>query len=182
MKKIFLVIIVMFLVTGCVLFQTKTSPTRSVESFFGKYQSLDNTILNQLDDVVLDEDLTTTQKDDYKTLMKKQYQNLSYVVKDEVVDGNNAIVTVEIEVYDFTKSQTDIEDYIAENRAEFEDEEGVFSQEKYMDYKLGILKDETDKVKYTLDLRLTKNDKGEWQLEDLTDIERQKIHGVYATT
>ena len=42
--------------------------------------------------------LSDNQKKDYKELMKKQYQNLTYTIKDEEVDGNNAIVKVEIEV------------------------------------------------------------------------------------
>ena len=34
-------------------------------------------------------------------LLKKQYQNLSYKIKEETEDGDNATVEVEIEVYDY---------------------------------------------------------------------------------
>lgn len=185
MKRLFVAIMVVFLVTGCscVLFKSKSSPTRAVETFLGKYQSLDDKILGQLDDVILDEELTNDQKGDYKTLMRRQYQNLTYNIKDEVIDGNNAIVTVEIEVYDFNRTQDDIDEYVEEHKEEFEDEDGKFSQAKYMDYKLGKLTDENNRITYTLDLRLTKDEKdNEWQLESLTDVEKQKIHGVYKNT
>ena len=35
-----------------------------------------------------------------------------------------------------------------------------------------------DRVKYTLELTLTKID-DEWELDNLTETERQKIHGIY---
>ena len=34
------------------------------------------------------------------------------------------------------------------------------------------------KVKYTLELTLTKTD-DEWEVDNLTETERQKIHGIY---
>jgi len=186
MRKVFSIIgiiLVVFLVAGCscALFRSKTSPTRAVESFLGKYQSLDEEIMDQLDDVVIDEDLTSTQKDEYKAVMKRQYQNLTYIIKEEIIDGDNAIVTTEIEVYDFVKTQRDVDSYVEDHKTEFEDENGDFSQEKYMDYKLEQLKKEMSRVKYTIDFRLTKKD-NEWELDDLTDTEREKIHGVYVTT
>ncbi len=182
MKRLLLGMMVIFLVTGCkcALFKSKSSPTRAVETFLGKYQALDNKVLDQLDEVIFDDKLTNNQKDDYKTLMRRQYQNLTYNIKDEVIDGNNAIVTVEIEVYDFNRVEDDIDKYVEEHKEEFEDEKGDFSEEKYMDYKLGKLTDEKNRIKYTLDLRLTKDEvDNEWKLENLTDVEKQKIHGVY---
>ena len=35
-----------------------------------------------------------------------------------------------------------------------------------------------EKVKYTLQLTLTKVD-DEWKMDDLTETEKQKIHGIY---
>ncbi len=180
MKKLLLVLVAITLVTGCGLFGEQISPTRSVETFLGKYQSLNEEVTNQLDDVVLDEELTTVQRDEYNEVMRRQYQNLTYTIKEEIIDGDNAIVTAEIEVYDLKKTQADVEEYLATNETEFEDETGTFSQERYMDYMLEQLKNETSRVKYTLDLRLTKEDE-QWIMEDLTEIERQKIHGVYET-
>ena len=47
-----------------------------------------------------------------------------------------------------------------------------------MDYKLEKLKDAKDKIKYTLNLTLTKSNK-RWILNDITETDRQKIHGLY---
>ena len=38
--------------------------------------------------------------------------------------------------------------------------------------------DVTDKAKYEITFHLTKED-GEWVIEDLTDVDRQKIHGLF---
>ena len=35
-----------------------------------------------------------------------------------------------------------------------------------------------DKITYTITFTLTKED-DEWTLDDITDIDRQKIHGIY---
>ena len=41
------------------------------------------------------------------------------------------------------------------------------------------MKNTNDKIKYTLNLTLTRNDK-KWILNDITDVDRQKIHGIYS--
>jgi len=48
-----------------------------------------------------------------------------------------------------------------------------------MDYKLEQMDKVKDKIKYTLHFVLEKKDK-EWKLEDITDIDRQKLHGLYS--
>ena len=44
------------------------------------------------------------EKKEYKMLLEKQYQNLSYKIKNEEIVGNNATVEVEIEVLDYATS------------------------------------------------------------------------------
>ena len=41
------------------------------------------------------------------------------------------------------------------------------------------LKDVTDKTKYEIKFYLTKDKNNEWVLDDITDIDRQKLHGLY---
>lgn len=155
------------------------TPTRKVEELMGKYQSVDEDVLEDLNNVINSEDnLTTDQQERYTGLLKKQYQNLTYEIKDEKIDGNNATVEVEIEVIDLAKINNEAEDYLEENRTEFDDENGAFSKEKYINYKLDKMEDAKDRVKYTLELTLTKED-DEWELDNLTETERQKIHGIY---
>lgn len=155
------------------------TPTRKVEELMGKYQSVDEDVLDDLNDVINSEsNLTDKQQDRYRELLKKQYQNLTYEIKEEKIDGDNATVETEIEVIDLAKVNKDAENYLKEHKDEFNDDKGNFSQEKYTDYKLDKMEDAKDKIKYTLELTLTKED-NEWKLDNLTETERQKIHGIY---
>lgn len=49
---------------------------------------------------------------------------------------------------------------------------------KYLEYKIKELKKVTDKVKYDITFNLTKVG-NEWKIEDISDIDRQKIHGLF---
>ena len=55
--------------------------------FFSKYQSLDNDVMNQLNDVVNDKiSFTEEQKKKYIDIMKRHYQSLKYDIKDEIIE------------------------------------------------------------------------------------------------
>ena len=178
-KKILLGLsfILLFCMVGCD--NLMNTPTKKVEEFLSKYHDTDSAVLNQLD-YVLDSEysLDNNQRDSYKTIMKRQYQNITYTIKDEVVDGDSATVIVEIEVYDYNKTIREADIYLLSNQEEFLDEERVVNVSKFMDYKLEQMKKTTERVKYTLDFSLVKKDK-EWTLEDISEIDRQKIHGIY---
>ena len=178
-KKIFLVIIALFLVVGCG--NMMNTPTKKVEEFLSKYQTQDKSVLAQLDDVIEDAGtLDDDQKESYRTLMKRQYQNFSYKIKDETEDGNTATVAVEIEVFDYGKAISESEVYLANNRNEFvtDVDENIVDAKKFLDYKIKQMTDTKDKVTYTINFTLTKVD-DEWQLDDISDVDRQKIHGLY---
>ena len=49
---------------------------------------------------------------------------------------------------------------------------------KYPNYKLKELESVTDTTTYTITFYLTKED-GEWKLQDISDQDREKIHGLY---
>lgn len=177
MKKFLLLIISLFLLVGCE--SVMNNPTKRVEVFLNKYQTMDSEVLSQLDDTLNnDGTLTDNQKEEYKEIMKKQYQNLTYTIKDEEVDGDDATVKVEIEVYDFNKAMNDADRYLLEHQEEFIDENNNVDNEKFMDYKISQMKNTKEKVKYTLEFTLTKND-NKWQLDDVDEVTRQKIHGIY---
>lgn len=181
MKKIYRVlflIIILFLIVGCG--NMMNTPTKKVEDFLSKYQTMDKAVLTQLDDVIDDSgNFTDTQKEKYRELMKKQYQNLNYKIKDETEDGDNATVEVEIEVYDYGKAIRDSESYLINNREEFlNNETNSIDTEKFLDYKINQIKDIKDKVKYTINFTLTKVE-DTWKLDDISDVDRQKIHGLY---
>ena len=111
--------------------------------------------------------------------MTKQYKNLAYTVKDETIDGKTAVVEVEIEVYDYNKAITDVEDYLLANANEFQDDSGQVNNTKYNDYKISQMESVKDKVTYTINFTLSKVD-DKWVVDDLTETERMKIHGLYA--
>lgn len=195
MKKIFMLFsLILILVTGCGT--NMSTPTKKVEEFLGKYQSMDSTVLAQLDSVISsDETMSDEQKKEYRGLMEKQYQNLSYKIKNEDVDGDKATVVVEIEVYDYATSISKSKTYYNEHRDEFLDDKDkdkddnntvgdavsdiVDETSKFIDYKIKQLKDVTDKAKHEIKFYLSKDDDGEWVLDDITDIDRQKLHGLY---
>ena len=176
MKKIFLILTILLLV-GCA--DLSNTPTKRVENFLRDYQTLENEVVNDLDEVIMEDvTLNSVQADNYRDIMKKHYQNLTYEIKDDTIDGDNATVTVEITVTDFRSVMNDAESYMNNNISEFNDESGNYSISKYNDYRLERLKEAKDKVKYTIYLNLTKvND--EWVLNDIDPMTYEKINGMY---
>ena len=178
MKKLLIFILGIFLLTGCDTLMN--TPTKRVENLLSKYQQQDTEVLNQLDETLNEETLLSTeQKDRYRELMTKQYKNLAYTVKDETIDGKTAVVEVEIEVYDYNKAISEAEDYLITNANEFQDDTGVVNTSKYNDYKIAQMEAVKDKVTYTINFTLSEVD-DKWIVDDLTETERMKIHGLYA--
>ena len=184
-------------VVGCS--STMNTPTSKVESFLGKYQSLDEDVLTQLEQVISDDDtMDKDQKEKYRSLMEKQYQNLSYKIENEDINGDNATVDVEIEVLNYATTINKTKEYYEEHKDEIEKEEEndkednsnvledaaddvgevVKESAAYINYKLKELECVSDTTTYTITFYLTKED-GEWKIQDLSDLDRKKLHGLY---
>ena len=145
------------------------TPTSKVENLFTKYQKIDPDIDEGIDSILGEQNLTNERKDRYRAILEKQYKNLTYQIKDEEIDGNTAIVTVEIEVTDLKKSINDLT-Y----------DSNIYTKDTYDEEKLNRLEQAKDKVKYTLELTLTKSDRDEeWKLNALTNENIKKIQGMY---
>lgn len=170
MKKILLLLIGVLFITGCN--DMMNTPTRRVEEYLGKYQILDSSVLTELDTVVDDSDYSKDYKEEYKELMIKQYQNLSYKIKNEQTDGDTANVIVELEVFDYNNALAEAEDYIDEHESEFKSDEDIDH------YKINAMKEVTDKASYTINFSLVKDNK-KWVLEKISDSDLEKIHGLY---
>lgn len=179
MKKIIVPIILSFILfTGCGE-KLNNTPTKQVEMFFMNYQTLNQKVIDDLNNVLKnDNTMTNDQKEKYKEIMKKHYKNLTYDVKDEVVNGDTAVVTVEIEVNDYSKKKASVEEYVKNHPEEFLDDDNKFSDEKFISYRLSEFENVKDKVKYTLELNLTKID-DKWELNDISSIDEDKILGIY---
>ncbi len=180
MKKLFIVLgISLLFMTGCTLGVTNNTPTKKVEMFLSKYQTLDEDVMEDLENVLI-ADVTFDKKrqDKYRDLMKKHYQDLTYDIQEEKIDGDEATVVTQIEVRDYTKAKAEANVYKEKNEKKFQNDKGEYDVTKFYDYMLDEFAKVDDKVTYTINFKLKKKD-GEWKLNDLTDEQEQKIHGVY---
>lgn len=189
--------ILLLVIVGCS--NNMSTLTNKVEEFLGKYQSMDEDVLKQLDQVIKDDDtMNDDQKDKYKALMEKQYQNLSYKIENEDIQGDSATVDVEIEVLDYATTASKAQEYYNEHKEEIEEKyndkkedndnslenagddvlQAVEESVAYINYKLEELETANDTVTYNMTFYLTKED-GEWILQDISDLDRKKLHGLY---
>lgn len=176
MKKIFTLLAVLFILTGCTLLGK--SPKDEVSRFFNNYKNNSESVVKELDTYLATQDLTEDTLKDYKELYLKQYSNLKYEIKDQKIDGDNALVETQITVYDYYKSDKLAGDYFTANQADFVDDDGDIDFSKYFKYKIKKMLDTTDTVSYTITLNLKKND-DKWEVEPLTHEELMKLHGTY---
>lgn len=177
MKKIVYILISLFILTGCD--DISNTPTKQVEGFFNKYQKLDNEVLSDLDQVIVrEEEFDQGDREKYREIIKDQYKNLSYKIKEEKIDGDIATVTVEITVKDFAKILAEAEDYKNNHLDEFKDKNGAYQESLFKKHVINKLESAKEKVKYTLDLRLSKIDK-KWKLDGIDSDTEEKILGIY---
>lgn len=177
MKKIITLLSIIIL-TGCTTLDISNTPTKKVEEFLNKYQILDEEILNELDNVIEEKTkLNNENKEEYRNLIKKQYKDMQYTIKEETIDGDEAKVTAQIIVKDFTKIINDAENYKRENMKEFY-ENNTYNDNLYKKYLLDKLKDAKDRVTYTLDFTL-KKENTKWRLDPITEEIEDKILGIY---
>lgn len=179
MKKVLSILGLALVITGCSLGEMDNTPTKKVEEYLNNYQTLDSNVLSEIDSLVDQEEMfDEDQKTTYTDIMKKHYQDLTYTVKEETVNGDKATVEVEVEVTDYTKALKEAENYRTTNESEFYNEEGMFDETLFNTYKLDLLKNNKERVKYTIYFSLTKSD-NEWVLDDLTETEQEKLLGIY---
>lgn len=168
MKKIISIFIFFILLVGCSL---SNSPTSLVEELLSKYQRFDSDIESGIDNVLEDENLTSIQKERYKKLLENQYRNLSYEIKDEKIDGDEATISTEIKVINYKKAINDTYNYYQGR--------GDYTVEEYNDTKLDNLEKEKEKVTYTIDFIVKKDNDGNWKISSLSNEAIKKIQGMY---
>ncbi len=176
-KKItFLAICLLVLITtACSLGNT---PTSAVERLLSKYNTNDEEIVVELDDYINSSELTDEQSKKYKDIYLKQFKDMKYEIKEEKIDGDNATVTAQITVYDYYNAEKEANDYLNDHQDEFKKDD-VYDKSLFTDYKLKKLDEVNKTVDYTIDFQLTKVD-GKWEVNDLSNEQLEKIHGVYA--
>jgi len=156
----------------------KKTPKGAVEDFLNQYKTLSAKVLSDLEDVIDEENLTDEQKEKYRNIMKKEYQDLKYEILSESYANDVTTFEVKITVYDLVTVQKDANNYLEEHSEEFMENE-VYSNSLFMDYKLDKMSKVTDTVSYTIYFNVTKDDDGNYQVIDLTEEDIEKIHGIY---
>lgn len=171
MKKIIYVVFSLFALVGCGMMNN--TPTKKVEALLNKYQTNDNDVISDLDNVLLmDSNFTDDERNDYKEFMKKHYQDMTYKIKNESIDGDSATVEAEITVRNYANTVNEANDYRLNNSSEFDD------TNTFASYRLKELKKVKDTEKYTIIFTLTKTD-DEWQINPLSIDDENKLNGLY---
>ena len=174
-KVLFTLSICLILVgCGCM----KKTAKGAVEDYLNQYKNLGSNVLSDMESVINEENLTDNQKEVYRDALKRQYQDLKYEIVSEKYDGDNATVEAKITVYDFYKVQKESTEYLNNNTDEFK-ENGVYSGNLFMNYKLDKMKKTTDTVDYNITFSVTKDDNGNYKVVDLSTEDLEKIHGIY---
>ena len=163
MKKIILTIFCFTMLVGCTLGNT---PTSKVEDMLTNYQMNKDSIDISYTNLTSDSNLSANIIKKYEDAIEKQYRDLSYEVVDEVIDGDSAVVTIQIEVMDYKNS---INKY---NREDYD-------INKYHEHILKELNNTKKMTTYTLDITLTKDNNDTWNIDDLTMENRNKLLGIY---
>lgn len=177
MKK-YIIALFVILLSACSIMGTNT-PKEKVKELLDKYKNQDTSIITQLEDTISNE-YKGEYKDRYKKLMINQYKNMEYKITDEIIDGNTAVVTADVTVYNYGSMIDTANEYLREHEQEFykDEEKKEIDNDKFLDYKLDLLEEVDDRKTYTVEFTLTKED-NEWVLDDLSNKTISKIHGIY---
>lgn len=178
MKKLFLGLMTsLTLLTGCDMIEDMdNTPTKKVEAYLNKFQMADKDVESYIEDTIDEEtDFTPDQIEEYKKILKNNYQKMTYTIKDEKIDGDKATVTAEITVIDYTKAIDDIDNYF-DNNSELKDNDNNIMS--LSEYKISRLKEVKDTATYTVDFELDKKE-DVWVIQNPSNEIMQKINGVY---
>lgn len=177
MKKVLYLLIGIVLLTGCSCTANMgNTPTKKVEEYLNKYQSNDEDVVNDLNDVLTnDTTLTDSERSEYNEFMKKHYGDLKYEIKDEKIDGDIATVDAEVTVRSYADVVNEANSYRLSNPDEFDD------NNTFASYRLNKLKEVTNTETYTITFHLTKEDEV-WKLDNLSEDDLRKLSGLYGVT
>lgn len=149
---------------GCDIANT---PTSKVEDYLGRYQRLDKSIFLSYTQLAGSNDVNKDDRERYQKLVEKQFRNLSYEVKEEVIDGDVSYVTVQVKVCNYG----DILDKY--NVTTYED------VDEYHDKVIKELEKQKEKIVYTITFELELNKKDEWKVSEPSLEDKDKLLGIY---
>ncbi len=179
MKKLITICITMLLCVGCACSADKASDT--VKEYLTKYNNKDEQILVELEKLMEEEKLTDEQKELYRDIMEKQYEDLKYEIQEEKYNGEEATVTTKITVYDLYTIQKEADEYKNNHQEEFLDKNKKYDANKFLNYKLDLMKKTSKRIDYTIDFKVIKKEES-WTLDKVKTEDLEKIHGIYNET
>src|SRR5574344_1342599 len=174
MKKVLILCICLISLCSCSL---TSSPISKVEEYLGKYNTLNEDVVSDINSVISSENLSTNNQAVYKDVLERQYKDMKYSIKDEKIDGDDAVVTVNITVYDLYKSQKNSSNYLNEHINDYYTD-NVFDEESYVKYRLDNMLITTDTINYEITFTLKKEDDS-WILIAPDTNTLEKLHGLY---
>lgn len=175
MKKYLVTLLTLILLCGCTMTGT---PTLKVSEYLGKFNSLDEAVIQDMESAIIEENLSADNTTIYRDVLKRQYKDMKYDIVDEQINGDTAVVTAKITVYDYYDSKVKSETYMNEHQDEFLDQDSVFNEESYMKYRLDQMMNMNDTITHEVSFNLTKQD-DEWVIADIDRVTLEKIHGLY---
>lgn len=153
------------LLTACNIDKIDNTPKKKVEEYLYQYQTLSDDVLSDLNLTVEREIELDDYKNEYIEIMKNNFKNMTYVIKDEMKDGDKSNVEVEITVNNFVDAINDCK------------KKEIF--ENITKCKIEKMKKVKEKIKYTIYFIVKKDINNNWQVEDLSEEDEDKLLGVY---
>ena len=154
------------------------TPTMKVQEYLNDFNNLNEDVTKDMESKIMDENLSSDNKDIYREILKRQYKDLKYEIVEEKIEENTAKVKVKITTYDLYNTTLETENYMIENQESFLNEENIFDEERYMKYKLDEMLKTKNTITHDITFNLTKvND--EWEINNIDRETLEKIHGLY---
>lgn len=142
------------------------TPTSKVEEYLGEYQKVSDKVIIDYSSIFDGDDIDLEYKKEYEDLIRRQYKNLSYEIKDEEIDGDMAVVTVQIKVFDYREV---LDRYNITNYSDSSD---------YHDLVIEGMKKQRDKIVYTISFEVEKNDDDLWEVSVISFEDSRKLLGI----
>ena len=172
--KFITMFVCLLLLCGCIGI---VGPSDKVDQALKKYVNNDRDIIKELNDRLDSQDLTDAEKKRYEKIIKNEYNNIKYEIKNEEITEFTAKVTVDIKVLDLYGASKSAEEDLIDDPTDFYTD-GEYDFHKFVDYKLSKMENVKDYKDYVIVFNLTKND-DIWYIDDLDEETLEKLHGIY---
>lgn len=169
------------LVLGCLLMFTggcgRNDASMVVKNYLDSYRNFLPSVSNNLKNVSDGMNVSNELNNKYFNVYKRQYENLSYEILSEKYDGNHAIVKIKLSVYDYRECENVANEYLNNFPNEFITNNS-YDLVKFVDYKLELMKNQTKRIDYDLEIELYKKNR-KWIMNQLSDEKLRMINGLF---